>query len=133
MIRYRTIAERARHAAAAEYADEQRSRLDAIGLGASNDNLEAVLDENERQWKERALIERDMRRPTSTWAPELLQRKTVEEYAVVDGAFDATIGRPPSAAFRFVESSLHVNNYPHLSAYLQAYVQAFNEQKARLK
>lgn len=126
MTRHLTAAERA------EFLTEAQRRLDAIGLGT-----EEAIDDNEAQDKERAARVAHLPPPRSVpfydQPPELLQRKVIEEYATVDGAYDAAIGRPASAAVRYCEGLLHYNNYPHMRTYFEFYSAAYNEQKARLK
>lgn len=106
-----------------DYADEQAAILDRIGLSteadiAANENAPTATD---------FYAELGMWKPMlhCSPTPELLPLAEIIERGNADGYVDVRLGRPPSAAIRWMEQRLHYENMERFGAYLSAYERAW--------
>lgn len=99
------------------YAEEQVERLNRAGL------TEEVIAENENKLH----VSKPLHRMAFSTNPPRLPLSKIAEYAAIDAWCDATEGRKPLAAVRWIEARLHFENMAAFGAYVAAYHHAYEK------
>lgn len=105
-----------------DFADEQRARLDRIGLStedriAANENAPTVAGLYAELGRSRPILSSPIPGPMSTL--EMI------EHGNAAGYVDVRLDRPESAAIRFIESRFHYENMERFAAFCDAYTKAW--------